>query len=325
MPEHSKYEVSNRLRLRNLRKTLARALPGKLKRFQHTVAGARNYFSRDQSLNRKAAVAASRLQLLPTIEAAGLATSISDYSEYRQIVAAAAKDDLAFSLFRSHQQYFPILEHVSKKQGDKYLEIVRSRSNVPKNWAKECRPLNVLGSPQKYTYPKIKRFSPTILRYVKVYSDLELLFGPLRGLRCAEIGIGFGGQAAVLRLLGKVGELNLYDLPPVLKLAERFLKNCNANSSISFLDGSAVAPAQRVDLLVSNYAFSELTRELQFTYLENVIAKASMGYITWNSLSPDGISLEELLGLIPESQVLEEEPKTHPDNVILIWGSDRTL
>jgi hypothetical protein len=158
-----------------------------------------------------------------------------------------------------------------------------------------------------------------------VFSDLELLFGPLKGLRCIEIGIGFGGQAAILEILGEVQEIQLYDLPPVLDLAEKFLNRSGTSASTIFFDGTNPPMARPADLLISNYAFSELTRAIQLTYLENAIAKASRGYITWNSLSSDGLRPEELLRLIPGSKLLEEQPKTAPGNVIVAWGTDHSL
>jgi len=122
-----------------------------------------------------------------------------------------------------------------------------------------------------------------------------------------------------------VGELQLYDLPPVLDLTKKFLNRSGVAASTFFLDGTNPSLARPADLLISNYAFSELTRAIQLAYLENVIAKTPKGYITWNSLSRDGLSPEELLSLIPGSKLLEEQPKTHRDNVIIVWGSDRSL
>lgn len=283
-----------------------------------------SFLSLDGFQNRKMASSASKLEL-PQIILDGNSTSFSDYKEYRQIVAGAAADEKVFNLFRSHHQYFPILEHVSKDHGRSYLEIARKRSNLPGDWAQRCDPLNNIGGPPKYRYPSIGRFSPTVLRYVKVFSDLDLLFGPLKGQRCIEIGIGFGGQATVLDLLGEVEELQLYDLPPVLSLAEKFLSRAGVSATTSYLDGSNPPLARRADLLISNYAFSELTRSIQLTYLEKVARQTSRGYITWNSVSQDGLGPEELLSLIPGSRLLEEEPKTHPDNVIIVWGTSVSL
>ena len=282
----------------------------------------KNSLSRDEYLNRKNRSAASKVPL-PPIQLPMSPTSVSDYGEYRQVVEGAAKDESVFTLFRSHPQYSPILEHVSKAQGYGYLDVLSRRSNLPADWADRCDELNHIGSPPRFTYPSLGRFSPTLLRYVKVFSDLELLFGPVRGLRYIEIGAGFGGQATILDVLGEIGTVQLYDLPPVLALAERFMKSAGVTAHTVFRDGTTVEPAQPADLLVSNYAFSELTRSLQLTYLEKVISKVPMGYITWNSLSPDGLQPDELLERIPSSKILDEQPQTHRDNVIIAWGSSQ--
>lgn len=281
-----------------------------------------NSLSRDEYFNRKNRSAASNVPL-PPIQLPVNPTSVSDEGEYRQVVEGAANDDSVFTLFRSHPQYSPILEHVSKAQGYGYLEVIGQRSNLPADWAARCDELNHIGSPPRFTYPSLGRFSPTLLRYVKVYSDLELLFGPVRGLRYIEIGAGFGGQAAILDVLGEVGSVQLYDLPPVLALAEKFMQSAGVTAHSVFRDGTTVEPAQPADLVVSNYAFSELTRSLQLTYLEKVISKVPMGYITWNSLSPDGLHPSELIERIPSSKILEEQPRTHRDNVIIAWGSSQ--
>lgn len=305
-------------------KKAKRFLVPKFTRIRNKILRYLDSLSPDGYLNLKSASAASRLEL-PSILPSGTSTSVSDNTEYRQIVASAASDEEIFNLFRSHPQYFPVLEHVSRKQGRSYLEVIHRRSNLPVDWAERCFTLNDVGSPQKYTYPSIGRFSPTLLRYLKVFSDLELLFGPLRGFRCIEIGIGFGGQAAILDILGEVEEIQLYDLPPVLNLAKKFLNRAGTSASTAFLDGTNPPMARPADILISNYAFSELTRDVQLTYLENAMARASRGYITWNSLSPDGLRPEELLSLIPGSKLLEEQPRTHPDNVIVVWGTDHIL
>lgn len=294
------------------------------RRIRQNLVGHGFFWSADGYLNRKNALAASKLKL-PSIPPSGNSTSVSDYSEYRQIVTGAARDEDIFRLFRSHYEYFPILEHVSRVQGNSYLKIIRKRSNLPVDWPQKLSTLNELGSPQKYNYPSIGRFSPTLLRYVKAFSDLELLFGPLKGQRCIEIGIGFGGQAAVLDILGKVKEVQLYDLPPVLELAKKFLNTSGTSASTLFLDGTNPSVAGPADLLISNYAFSELNRAVQLIYLENAVAKASGGYITWNSLSPDGLSPEELLTLIPGSRIFKEQPKTAPGNAIVVWGTAHSL
>jgi hypothetical protein len=83
----------------------------------------------------------------------------------------------------------------------------------------------------------------------------------------------------------------------------------------------------RVDLVISNYALSELPEELQSEYLEKVILKADRGYLIMNSgrtnhsgRSFGKISLNQLNNLGLEISVSEEQPRTGPDNYVISWG-----
>jgi hypothetical protein len=77
------------------------------------------------------------------------------------------------------------------------------------------------------------------------------------------------------------------------------------------------------DLVVSNYAFTELPRSIQESYLQRVILRSSRGYITYNEITPPrfrSYKAEELLALIPRATRVKEEPLTHPKNCIIVWG-----
>ena len=80
------------------------------------------------------------------------------------------------------------------------------------------------------------------------------------------------------------------------------------------------------DLVISNYAFSELPYLVQEQYIKNVILKSKNGFMIMNSgrtnitgRSTGKHSISDLLKIIPNSRICEEEPLTGPDNFILIW------
>ena len=80
---------------------------------------------------------------------------------------------------------------------------------------------------------------------------------------------------------------------------------------------------QNYDLLISNYAFSELPRSIQDVYLKKIILNSKRGYITYNEIVPESFNSykkEELLNVIPNSFIIEERPITHENNCIIIWG-----
>jgi hypothetical protein len=161
------------------------------------------------------------------------------------------------------------------------------------------------------------------LRYLKVYIDLKKYFENLGQLKIVEIGVGFGGQSSLISLIEGPVSYIFYDIPPVLDLTKKFIDRMQLTGHFEFIDGRNPKPS-RPDLVISNYAFSELNRELQEIYLKNVIRYSPRGYITWNSLSADrldGYSLGDLIRIIPNSQILPEIPNTSAKNVIIVWGT----
>ena len=79
----------------------------------------------------------------------------------------------------------------------------------------------------------------------------------------------------------------------VLALTEKFLNeigkisefNAPFAGEVRFLDGKHLYSDVPSDFCISNYAFSELTRAVQDSYLEKVILKSKAGYMAWNCLS----------------------------------------
>ncbi len=253
----------------------------------------------------------------------GRDSSVSDSSTYLQIIGSAVESKESFATFRSNREYRQILEHVSKVQGYEYLrEISFGVSNLRESLSK-IEFLNTCGLPLVYYYPRLGVLSPTTLRYLKVFDELSRLFPNLKNMSIAEIGGGFGGQAAVLRKLSGFKSYTIYDLPEVHQLQSKFLKANNSELDIFYKDGRS-APSGNFDLVISNYAVSELKRELQVAYFENVLKSSTCGYLTWNLISQDrlgGLRVEEVLRHIPGAKVTNESPLTDEGNVLITWGA----
>lgn len=158
--------------------------------------------------------------------------------------------------------------------------------------------------------------------------DIFSLFNIREIKHIAEIGVGYGGQCRLIKEYLKNREYSLIDLPEAIELTKKFLDkfSLGEGSKTYFIDGTGDIENIEVDLLISNYAFSELNREVQNFYLEKIINYAGSGYITWNSLSyekGDGYSVAELLDKIKGSFVIAENPLTDKDNCIIVWGTKR--
>lgn len=247
-------------------------------------------------------------------------TSFSDGTSYVKVCHICLIDNSVYSNFRRYQEYREILEHVTYKQGLEYLKIAKNNPNY-RILFENGKSINKIGNPINFYYPKIGVSSPTTLRYLKVLCDLITIFGDLNGKSISEIGIGFGGQAHMIMSNFSVNQYQLYDLSPVNKLAQKVLNDLGIESRMKFIDDQNLIN-DNSDLVISNYAFSELTRATQQLYLEKVIKKSKSGYITWNDISEkylDGYSLSEFINLIPNARVFEEYPLTARNNKIIVW------
>jgi len=239
---------------------------------------------------------------------------------YMRIVQAALSDEEIFSKFKSNREYREILEHVDRELGARYLQIINQYGRIPKPLLHtfildKC-------SPFRYTYARLGRVSPSNLRYGKVAMDIRTLFGNLDNFRISEIGIGYGGQYQALTKISNVKSYTFYDLPQVIQLANMYISRVSSELN-NHLSGDFNVPNTEIDLVISNYAFSELDRSLQEIYLKNVILNSKRGYLIYNDISKgmfDTIHVEEFARRIPGAIVIEEFPLTHPKNKLVIWG-----
>lgn len=250
--------------------------------------------------------------------------SDSDSGAYGKILARANSDPKVFRTFRRHPYYTGILEHVTGEQGEKYLEIIEAESPELVAKMQDFRANDLVGSPKTFYYESAGQISPTTLRYIKVASDLRKAFGSLDDMRIAEIGVGYGGQLLILDRIWKIKDYTLFDLDPALALTSKYLESFTLNTAYvattlnRFREGS-------FDLVISNYAFSELPSQLQQRYFQKVLKGSCRGYMTMNSgkeLAKDKLSVAQLRRLIPSMRVEAERPLTGPENYVVLWVSN---
>jgi len=246
----------------------------------------------------------------------GVYPAYTSNSSYSQICLEAAHNDNIFNNFRRNPIYNQILEHISKELGDEYLKIISSDPDVLKM-------INVLknndnyGNPRTYAY-SVGTFSPTTLRYIKVLVDIKNIFKTVDNFNICEIGGGYGGQCRIINSYFKLASYCLVDIKPALTLSKKFLDNYNI-PNITYVTMDELLN-QNFDLIISNYAFSELPRPIQEIYLRKIILNSKKGYITYNEVTPYSIRKNELITIIPKSRIIDEKPLTFEGNCIIIWG-----
>ena len=257
--------------------------------------------------------------------------SASDNGEYPELALKAALDPATFSVFRRHHKYTGILEHVSRKDGEEYLEIIRDKYKLKDDEIFEIlKPLMKVGNPRLLKLKGLsKKISTTGLRYLKIALDIKKLAGNNIG-NVVEIGCGYGGQAIILDRLLNIDSYTFYDLWQVNLLIKRFIEDSNFSTkyNISTIKEDSSNARNSWDFCISNYAFSELPKELQEIYINRILNKTKKGYMLMNSgLSGEfgnikNHSQKELLNILKMASVQREIPLTYKNNYLLTWGAE---
>jgi hypothetical protein len=247
--------------------------------------------------------------------------SLSNAPNYLTACRFAVDSNEKFEVFRSCKSYRKILEHVSPRTGEKYLRQL-DRRGIPYLTLKNLTSRINVGGPATYSFPGLGKISPTSIRYAKVHNDLRNIFGDLNDLEVLEIGCGYGGLALQLLEGESLGSFSILDLEIVEELAIKYLSNTNSKA-LNFVQRARNQELKSIDLLISNYAFSELTKDLQDEYFNRYIKKSRMGYMIYNHINPAeflSYSAHEICKKIPGSELLAEIPQTDQTNVLIVWG-----
>lgn len=243
-------------------------------------------------------------------------TSCSDNNIYPKFCAQVAKSEELFQNFRRDEIYTSVVETVLQKDGNDYLKRAIDQTPGLKKYMKKFNAGDSIGNPIVYKYrfgmfsPRLS-FSPTTLRYIKVLSDLKKYFGNLDNMDILEIGVGYGGQCKIIADVFNFRSYTMIDLDPVIELSKKYLSKVGLKK-INFIPLDLIPKRKNYDLFISNYAFSEVRRDLQEIYLSRYIENSRMGYMLCNfkthTWDKDQYSELELLNLIKDSTSLKSNP-----------------
>lgn len=253
--------------------------------------------------------------------------SDSEVTPYTISVTKILSSNKKLARFRRKMSYREILEHLDYKEGKKYLERIEYRltREQTKNLINLNKRNDHFGSPITFEYSGYGHISPTTLRYISTALEIAGHCRVSPDTSIVEIGCGYGGQAAILEKTFGVKDYTFFDLPPVLDLTERYLKGIH--SDLLAKRGSFDEKLSSWDLVISNYAFSELGWELQLSYLREVLSKCNSGFMIMNSgagnktgRSSGKLNVNQIREYLPKMRVIEEVPQTGPDNYVIVWG-----
>lgn len=252
-------------------------------------------------------------------------SSLSDSSSYLGVCAMASRDSRIFARFKSAKPYKAILEHTGLHDGLRYHSILKERGlEAGKAFLNRH---SKIGNPETFSFEGLGKVSPGLLRYMKVATDLDIFFPEWKSRPILEVGIGYGGQLAVMQEVGFSAPYIGVDLLEPLDLAHEYLRESGVDlKEVSFVDGRKLSSDDNKNtpyLFISNYAYSELSPEVQEIYFREFIAKSSCGYVTWNDLSEvylGGMTCDNFADRV-RGVILDEIPLTHAGNKLVIWGS----
>jgi len=188
---------------------------------------------------------------------------------YSQICIEAVENDDVFNKFKKDPRYTAILEHVSIEQGKLYAQDILDYE-IDEDLINSFKENDIVGGSSIFNYGEpFGRISPSTLRYVQNALDISYFFGEGDLNKIVEIGGGYGGLCKTINCLCDFGEYHIYDMEAASKLQEKYL-------SYFEIDG------KDIDLLISNYAYSELSENLQDLYYNNVIKNSKKVYMILN-------------------------------------------
>jgi hypothetical protein len=178
---------------------------------------------------------------------------------YLKVCKSFVEDNLLFKDFRRNELYHEILEHVSYDDAKSYIEEMKNISHL----------------------------TGDDIFDLKKNDEVDNI---------VEIGGGYGGLCRIIHSYIGFENYMILDLPEVNELSKKYLSNFQSlDEKVMQMFYDEISSVDNIDLLISNYAFSECSFELQEAYYNGVISNANKFYITYNNITPRNMSSEYFL------------------------------
>jgi hypothetical protein len=255
------------------------------------------------------------------------ASLTSAYDRYKAAVIQSAEDDFSFENFRKNQSVMEVYEHVTPALGSMFFaNIVKYHPNLL-DYLPEFRKNDLIGDPLKCEFYPYGQFSPVTLRYVHFLGELDKMFDLTDGYKIVEVGVGYGGQCAIVSKFLNFSSYELIDLDYVLPLVNRYLNALDVKNFIT-KSPEEYGNITDYDLFISNYGISECDKKTQDEYLEKVICFCKRGYILYNSIYEKAYNVSDwcdrlrMYGIDPKVRAETVSTDMNANkNVVIYWGA----
>jgi len=247
-------------------------------------------------------------------------------SNYAEFCQRAANNEQLFLKFRENASVRAIVDTLNYEEGLLMLNTIkRLYPSLLSHLEKICID-DQFGAPYRCYYSPFGYICPTTLRYLKIAGELQKQFEDMKNLKIIEIGGGYGGQCKILSETVGFNSYTIVDLPEVAHLTQKYLSHFQV-PHVKCMHNKQLHETQFCDLLISNYAFSEVDKEEQLLYIEKIISHASRGYITYNDVSHhngiSSLSLKEVINILSREDrnitIEPENPLTGDNNYVIVW------
>lgn len=198
------------------------------------------------------------------------------------------------SNFKNDWRFRPIFEHTKMFIAVSYVKLVMKNNPhlLSVKWTND-----IVGDPTIHDIAGWHGSNSTA-QYMGVLSNLIDLYDTLDGLDILEIGGGYGGQALCILDIFSPKSYTILDLPEVNELQYKVL-----GDHVILTDK---VPKKKYDLIISNYALSEIPEQDPYTKL---LKRCKHGYITCNT---------EFVNLDWAHKMADVDGE-RPTNYILTW------
>lgn len=244
---------------------------------------------------------------------------------YKEFCKMATQSDVTFVSFKNDPFYKKVIENVSFEDGQRYLDIIRTEYPELLQYINNFRENDLIGRPQVYSYEGIGDFSPTTLRYIKIFGDLKKAYGDrLKEMRIVEIGGGYGGLAQIISKMCGCASYTMMDLAECNKLSNNYFSLFGLQG-IRYIDSSDKVGESDLFICCHPDALNKHTEILQ-----KIITTTPYGYISYNIKPPVGFGtfgvndvLSTLIKNEKKGTVIQSDFENSLDRLKLTWKPTR--
>lgn len=248
-----------------------------------------------------------------------------DIVDYVSACKRFCRSDAEFDNFKRDRAYRVILEHATYEGGLILVDQMKNPEVITPEQLENAKKNDLYGNAELHEYENFGSISPSTIRYIKNSLDILNFFDVNDIDNIVEIGGGYGGLCRVLSSFIDFENYVIIDLPEVNGLSEKYLgKFPDLEGRTSQLSCFELDEIVGADLVISNYAFSECSEEIQMHYYNDVIANASRFYMVYNNFTHGNINSDRFIELASNQfDINIEDDSAHGAPNFILYGTKR--